>query len=284
MILAVVGPTAVGKTKLSEYLAEKYDAIVVNMDSVQIYKELNIGSAKPKKEELSDNPHFLFSIKHIWEDYTVCDFQKNVRNLLDEYKNKNIILVGGSGLYIQAALFDYEFDEESNEYKDYSELTNDELYELVLKKDEESLIHKNNRIRMERFLNTSGKKSKGNKLLYDVKFIGLKTDRETLYEKINNRVLEMFDEGLLDEVKSLIEYKDKSRVLNTAIGYKEVIKYIEGKTSKKQMIEEIQQSSRRYAKRQFTWFNNKINVNWFDVDYENFENTIDQIDLSLKEV
>ncbi len=274
MIIVIVGPTGVGKTKLSESLSEKYDAVVVNADAVQVYKELNIGSAKPKLEEMSTKNHFLFDIKSISEDYNVKDYQKDLRYILDKYKNKNVIIVGGTGLYISAALYDYQFsDEETMNY--YDDYTNEELYKLALEKDENMDIHLNNRIRLIRFLNKTNTSNNGDKLLYDAKFIGLKTNRDNLYNIIDNRVDNMIKEGLLKEVESLEDIS--SRVLNSAIGYKELLLYFNNKLSLEEAIELIKKNSRNYAKRQFTWFNNKMNVNWFDVDYNDFNNTINSV-------
>lgn len=283
MIIVITGPTGVGKTKLSEHLAKKYNAIIVNTDAVQVYKELNIGSAKPKEEEKENVPHLLFDIKSIEENYTVADFQKDIRNIFEEYKNENIILVGGTGLYISAALYDYKFSLEDSKKTDYSKYTDEEIYELALQKDKNMDIHKNNRVRLERFLDKEVFDKSGDKLLYDAKIIGLSAPRDILYDKINKRVLDMIDEGLISEVENLMEYQKISRVLNTAIGYKEVIDYLNGVTNKNQMIDLIQKNSRRYAKRQYTWFNNKMDVKWFDVDYSNFSNTIKDIEFYLEE-
>lgn len=277
MIVAVVGPTGVGKTKLSVELAKKYDAVVVNCDAVQVYKELNIGSAKPTKEEKCGIEHLLFDIVSVTDNYTVKDYQKDLRNVLKKYHNRNIVIVGGTGLYLCAGLYDYEFKEEINT-NNYDNLSNEQLYNLALEKDKNMDIHKNNRVRLIRFLNRESKNNNGNKLLYDVKFIGLNLDRNLLYERINLRVDKMMKDGLLDEVKNLNPLRVSSRVLNTAIGYKELYDYFDKKISLEQAIEEIKQNSRHYAKRQFTWFNNKMNVTWFDVNLDDFQRTIDQVE------
>lgn len=277
MIVAVVGPTGVGKTKLSVELAKKYNAVVVNCDAVQVYKELNIGSAKPTEEEKCGIEHLLFDIVSVTDNYTVKDYQKDLRNVLKKYHNRNIVIVGGTGLYLCAGLYDYEFKEEINT-NNYDNLSNEQLYNLALEKDKNMDIHKNNRVRLIRFLNRESKNNNGNKLLYDVKFIGLNLDRNLLYERINLRVDKMMKDGLLDEVKNLNPLRVSSRVLNTAIGYKELYDYFDKKISLEQAIEEIKQNSRHYAKRQFTWFNNKMNVTWFDVNLDDFQRTIDQVE------
>ena len=277
MIVAVVGPTGVGKTKLSVELAKKYNAVVVNCDAVQVYKELNIGSAKPTEEEKRGIEHLLFDIVSVTDNYTVKDYQKDLRNVLKKYHNRNIVIVGGTGLYLCAGLYDYEFKEEINT-NNYDNLSNEQLYNLALEKDKNMDIHKNNRVRLIRFLNRESKNNNGNKLLYDVKFIGLNLDRNLLYKRINLRVDKMMKDGLLDEVKNLNPLRVSSRVLNTAIGYKELYDYFDKKISLEQAIEEIKQNSRHYAKRQFTWFNNKMNVTWFDVNLDDFQKTIDQVE------
>ena len=276
MIICIVGPTGIGKTKLSIELAKKYNAIIINGDSMQVYKELNIGTAKIKEEEKEGIDHFLFDIKEPNEMYTVYDYQKDARQLLNQYKDKNIIIVGGTGLYIKAALYDYTFEEEEKN-EQFDNLTNKELYDLVLKKDKNSDIHINNRKRMIRFLNRNEGFKDKDKLLYDVKFIGLTTDRNILYERINNRVDKMFDEGLLEEVKSLYDKNINSKAVMTGIGYKEIYDYLNGNISLEDAKNLIKQRSRKYAKRQYTWFNNQMNIKWFKVDFDNFKNTIENV-------
>lgn len=276
MIICIVGPTGIGKTKLSIELAKKYNAIIINGDSMQVYKELNIGTAKIKEEEKEGIDHFLFDIKEPNEMYTVYDYQKDARQLLNQYKDKNIIIVGGTGLYIKAALYDYIFEEEEKNDQ-FDNLTNQELYNMVLKKDKNSDIHINNRKRMIRFLNRSNTINNKNKLLYNVKFIGLTTDRNILYERINNRVDKMFDEGLLEEVKSLYDKNINSKAVMTGIGYKEIYDYLNGNISLEDAKNLIKQRSRKYAKRQYTWFNNQMNIKWFKVDFDNFKNTIENV-------
>ena len=273
MIVAIVGPTGVGKTKLSIMLAKKYDAIIINFDAVQVYRYLNIGSAKITEIEKEGIPHFLIDIKNPDEEYSVKEYQDDVRKLLEKYKNRNIIMVGGTGLYLCAALYDYRFlDEKTSE--NYDDLTNEELYKLALEKDSNMNIHQNNRVRLIRFLNKENTENVEPKLLYkNVYIIGLTTDREKLYQKINKRVDDMVNNGLIKEVEDLYHKYPKSKVLHSAIGYKEIIDFLEGKTSLDIAIETIKKKSRNYAKRQYTWFNNKMQVNWLETDYENFNNT-----------
>ena len=283
MIVAIVGPTGVGKTKLSIMLAKKYDAIIINFDAVQIYKKLNIGSAKVTESEKEGIPHYLLDIKNPDEEYSVKEYQDDVRNLLEKYQDRNIILVGGTGLYLCAALYDYRFlDEKTSET--YDNLSNEELYKLAKEKDSNMNIHQNNRVRLIRFLNKENTKIVEPKLLYkNVHIIGLTTNRDNLYQIINKRVDDMINNGLIKEVEDLHHKYPKSKVLHSAIGYKEIIDYLEGKISLDTAVETVKKKSRNYAKRQYTWFNNKMHVNWLETDYENFNNTYQKaIDLIEK--
>ena len=277
MIVVIVGPTGVGKTKMSIELAKYLDAPVINADAVQVYKGLDIGSAKVTKDEMDGVKHYLIDIKDIDEEYNVKEYQNDVRKILEEYKNKNVIICGGTGLYISAALMDYRFyeDENNETYEGYS---NEELYEMVLKKDKFSQIDKNNRIRMVRFLNKKMVDVVEPKILYpNVLFIGLTTSRDKLYQRINERVDKMFNDGLAKEVKYLYAKNPNSLILNRAIGYKEVISYLNGEIYEEEAKDLIKKNSRHYAKRQYTWFNNKMNVKWFDVDFNNFDKTIENV-------
>lgn len=277
-IIVIVGPTGVGKTKLSIELAKRYNAEIINGDSIQVYKDLNIGSAKATPEEQEGIPHHLLDFKNIDEEYSVYDYQRDCRNKIEEIRSrsKNIIIVGGTGLYIKAALFNYKFTEEKKSINNYDEYSNDELYELLLKKEPNTLIHKNNRQRVIRAIEKEDieDNNNSNELLYNVTFIGLTTDRDKLYDIINKRVDKMINDGLIDEVKELYNKYPNSKALNTAIGYKELISYINDRLSLDDSIDLIKKNSRRYAKRQYTWFNNQMDVNWLDVNYENFNETI----------
>ena len=216
-IIVIVGPTGVGKTKLSIELAKKLDAEIINGDSVAIYKNLDIGSAKPTVEEREDIPHHLIDIKTVEEDYSVFDYQKDVRKLINEItsRNKRVIIVGGTGLYIKAALYDYDFDEGTT-YNEYNDLSNEEILNKIKTYTDEVDVHVNNRKRLIRLLNKYENNEtithNKDKLIYPVKVIGLTTDRDYLYERINNRVDKMINNGLLDEIKSLKPYYLTSRV------------------------------------------------------------------------
>ena len=277
MIICIVGPTGVGKTKLSVALAKKYNAIIVNSDSMQVYKGLDIGTAKVREEEKEGVPHYLFDIKEVTEEYSVYDYQKDVRKLIEANKDKNIIFVGGTGLYLKSALYDYRFTEEDTK-EDYSSLSDDELYNLVLKKDPETKIHRNNRVRLERFLNKKDIETPPPIKLYDHLIIGLTTEREYLYERINNRVDEMVKDGLIEEVKKFYDKGIRTKPLTGGIGYKELYAYFDNKCSLEEAIDKIKQNSRHYAKRQYTFFNNQLNVKWFDVDFKDFNKTIKEVE------
>lgn len=281
MILAIVGPTGVGKTKLSVELAKRLNAIIINNDAMQVYKKMNIGTAKPTVEERENIPHYLLDFVDVNTNYTVFDYQKDVRKIIDDNKDKNIIFVGGTGLYLKAALFDYRFEEEE-EGKDYSDYSNDELYDLVLKKDKNTTIHKNNRQRLIRFLNKKDTTVVEAKPLYDVLFIGLTTDRENLYKRIDGRVDQMIKDGLIDEVKSFYDNNINSKAINTAIGYKELYKYFNNEISLDEAIELIKKNSRHYAKRQYTWFNNQMDIEWFNTNYSDFNKTIKEVEEYIK--
>jgi tRNA dimethylallyltransferase len=283
-VIVILGPTCVGKTKLSVELAKLYNGEVINADSTQIFRDLNIATAKITEDEKEGIVHHLFDIKDINEDYTVFDYQKDCRHYIHEIikKGKTPILCGGTGLYIKAALYNYKFNLEE-EKRDYSDFSSDELYEMLLKIDPNTNIHKNNRKRVERAIDsykntgTIPGKEKTDELLYDTIFIGLTTDRDYLYERINKRVDVMLDNGLLNEAKWVYESNIRTKAILTPIGYKELFPYFEGEKNLEECLELIKQNSRRYAKRQYTWFNNQMNVNWFNVDFNDFNNTVIEV-------
>ena len=283
-VIVILGPTAVGKTKMSVELAKKLDGEIINADSTQVFKGLNIATAKIKEEEKENIVHHLFDIKDINEDYTVYDYQKDCRKCIDDIleRGKTPILVGGTGLYIKAALYNYEFDDFIKK-QDYSMYSNDELYNKLLEIDKDTEIHKNNRKRIEHALDyyeATGKiigHIKSDKLMYETIFIGLTTSREYLYERINSRVDVMLNDGLLEEAKNIYESNIRTKAIMTPIGYKELFPYFKNENTLGECLDLIRQNSRRYAKRQYTWFNNQMDVTWFDVDFDNFNNTIDDV-------
>ena len=283
-VIVITGPTAVGKTKLSIEIAKKYHGEIINADAVQVYKGLDIGSAKVTEEEKENIPHHLFDIKEVDEEYTIYHYQQDARRVIEDIqkRGKTPILVGGTGLYIKSALYDYKLSEEK-EAEMYEELTTEELYNNLLKVDKDIIIDKNNRRRLIRALNyykennESINNNKTNKLLYDTIFIGLTTDRKELYNRINKRVDTMMKNGLLEEVKSFYDKGIKTKPLLNGIGYKELYKYLEGNYTYEEAIEKIKQNSRHYAKRQYTFFNHQLPIVWFETDFANFNNTIEKV-------
>ena len=281
-IITIVGPTGVGKTKLSIALAKYYNAEIINGDSMQVYKKLDIGSAKPTENEKENIVHHLFDIADLNTNYTVFDYQLACRNKIAEIKKKgkNVIIVGGTGLYIKAALYDYTFIENTS-YNSYDDLSNEKLLEKIKSYKIVNPPHLHNRQRLVRLLNKLENEepitNNKDKLLYDTIFIGIKAPREVLYERINNRVDEMFKSGLLDEVTNLESFYDTYKALNTGIGYKEFVDYFNKTKALEEVKDDIKKNSRRYAKRQFTFFNHQMPVVWFDVDFNNFSNTINKV-------
>lgn len=282
MIIVIVGPTGVGKTKLSIELAKRYNAEIINADSMQVYRGLDIATAKIKETEKENIQHHLFDISDVDDIYTVYDYQKDCRAKINEIlnKNKNVIIVGGTGLYIKAALYDYQFKTEYD-LNDYANLTNEEIFDKIKKYDNCCDIHINNRKRLVRLLNKYENnlitEKNGNSPLYDFILIGLTTDRKTLYEKINSRVDIMVEEGLIEEAKSLYDKHIYTKAIQTAIGYKELYPYFDNKYSLEDSLELIKKNSRHYAKRQYTFFNNQFdNINWIETNYDDFSKTISQ--------
>lgn len=288
-IIVIIGPTGVGKTKMSVELAKRLDAEIINADSMQIYKDLNIGTAKITEEEKDGVVHHLFDIKNVDEDYSIYDYQKDARLKIDEIRSrgKNVIFVGGTGLYIKSALYDYKLNYEKNNV-DYEEYSCEQLYEMLVKLDKDIIIDKNNKRRLIRAINYYNENNKSissnktNELLYDTVFIGLTTDRDKLYDIINKRVDKMVDNGLIDEVKYFYDNSFYTKPIINGIGYKELYKYFLGEISLEESLDLIKKNSRHYAKRQYTFFNNQMNVKWFDVDFDNFVNTIDEVEKYIK--
>ena len=277
-VLAIVGPTAVGKTNFGIECANTFNGEIISGDSIQIYKGLDIGSAKPTKEELSQAKHYLIDIKEPTENYSVKQFQDLGREYIDKINNENKlpIIVGGTGLYIKALLYDYDFFEEAEQDNQYEDLTNEEIYDLLKQKDPKALesIHINNRKRLVRALNIFEKHNKGisqikqdqeHKPIYDCLIIGLTTSREDLYNRIDKRIDKMVKDGLLEEIKGLL---DKGITFDNqcmqAIGYKELKGYFDGSETLEKCIEQVKTNSHHFAKRQYTFFNNQMNIKWFE--------------------
>lgn len=285
-LVILVGPTGVGKTNLSLKLADKFAGEIISGDSMQVYKGFDIGTDKIMPSERNQIPHYLIDIKEAHESYSTADFQKDAGLAIDHIsaKGKLPILVGGSGLYVQSVIYDYQFSESKRDEKITKELELDletygqtKLYERLRAVDPEQAdkIHPNNHIRLiralETYLVTGQTMTERNKMqshtqAYDALIIGLTLDRSLLYERINKRVDEMIEAGLVQEVERFYRLGLSQSQSMRGIGYKEFIPYFEGDKSLISCIEQLKQNSRNYAKRQLTWFNNKLAVNWFDAN------------------
>ena len=288
MVIVITGPTATGKSDLGIYLAHKLNGEIINADSTQVYKGLDI--ATNKIQDTEGIKHYLFNEKDLREDYTVFDYQKDARKIIDDIlaRGKVPILVGGTGLYINATLYDYKFEDKANE--EYEGVSNDELYKMLLEVDSNTNIHLNNRVRVISALNyykANGKpyseKEKDFKLLYDTIFIGLTTDRDILYYKINKRVDKMVQLGLVNEAREIYDLGIRSKAVMTPIGPKELFDYFDGKISLEEAIDLIKSKSRKYAKRQYTWFHNQMKLKWFETNYDNFTKTEEDVLKYIKE-
>ncbi|NME35477.1 MULTISPECIES: tRNA (adenosine(37)-N6)-dimethylallyltransferase MiaA [Fusobacterium] len=291
--IVIAGPTGVGKTDLSLKLAKELDCYIISSDSAQVYKDMNIGTAKILEEEMNGIKHFMLDVVEPISKYSVGDYQKEVDKILEETEkeNKNIILTGGTGLYIGAiteGLSDLPSGDD-NLRKKLSELSVDELYKKLKELDYESIenIHINNRKRLERalevclltgekFSKVSKKNIKNNN--YSFLKVCLTRDRENLYNRINKRVDIMIEKGLVEEVKNICEKygKDIIKKINI-IGYSEIIDYFNGEISLEEAISNIKRNSRRYAKRQLTWFRNQDDYIWFNLDEQSEESILIQI-------
>lgn len=288
-VLVIVGPTGVGKSSFAIECAKKYNGEIISGDSIQVYKGLNIGSAKIKESEKQGIPHYLIDIKKATDNYSVKEFQDLARIKIKEIQSKNKlpIICGGTGLYIKALLYDYEFFEENSKDDQFDDLTNEELYKQIEKIDPESLknIHINNRKRLVRALNiikkhntniTEIKNNQEHKLLYDTKIIGLTKQKELMNKIVDKRVDEMIKEGLLEEISALlsngITFDNQSM---QAIGYKEFKDYFSKIKTKEECIENVKTHTHQFIKRQYTWFNNQMDVEWYD-NKEDASNSIDK--------
>ena len=299
-IIFIVGPTSVGKTKLSVDIAKEFSGEIISCDSMQIYKEFNIGTAKITEEEVRGINHYMIDILDGNQKFNVSEYKKMAENYIEEIYSHNSlpIFVGGTGLYLNSILYDFKFteSEKSNNLREqitefYEKNGANLLYDLLLYLDYSSRekIHKNNIKRVIRAievcLNTGKEFSKqckdyeNNNDKYDYLIIGLTLDRKILYDKINSRVDIMINNGLVEEVSSLYKKYGEYSQPFTAIGYKEFIPYFKREITLESCIDNIKQNSRKYAKRQFTWFNRNENIHWIDV-----ENGYDEVLLKSKKL
>ena len=295
-VLVIVGPTGVGKTALSVKLAQSFQGEIISGDSMQVYKEMNIGTAKVRPEETQGIPHYLIDDYALTQEYNVKVFQEKARGYMHQISEngKLPIICGGTGLYIKSTLYDYEFvDQEENiEFMDLLHtLGKDQLWSLLKVIDPKACenLHPNNRQRLCRALymaHTGQKKSdivesQTHQPIYDAYIIGLTMEREQLYERINRRVDIMMEEGLLEEIEGIVKQYPDCWNFNSfkGIGYKEWKGYFDGTSTKEDCIELIKKNSRNFAKRQYTWFKNQMQVHWYDIqDQEYPENVMHDID------
>ncbi|MET4559067.1 tRNA dimethylallyltransferase [Lysinibacillus parviboronicapiens] len=288
-VVAIVGPTASGKTALSIEIAKKYNGEIINGDAMQVYKGLDIGTAKITEQEMEGVPHHLLSFKEPTDSFSVADYQKLVRAKIADIqeRGKLPILVGGSGLYVQAVLYDFQFTEEQVDvaareayYAELAKLGPEAMHAKLAALDPKTAqtIHPNNTRRVIRALEmielsgiskASEAQNRGQAPLYDHLILGLgqNMSREELYNRINLRVDLMMEKGLLAEVKGLWQQNIRDVQSIQAIGYKELYDYLDGKCSLEMALENLKQNSRRYAKRQLTYFRNKMDVQFVDKDW-----------------
>lgn len=284
-LVVLIGPTAVGKTKTSIELAKHYNGEIISGDSMQIYKGMDIGTAKITKEEMDGIQHHLIDIKAPNESFSAAEFQQIVREKIIEISSRGKLpmIVGGTGLYIQSVLYDYQFSEAPSDERYRQELEkkaiqngNVWLHKELMKLDPKSgeNIHPNNVRRVIRAMEifhctgktmTDYQETQTPEKLYDAAIIGLTMERDKLYERINHRVDVMMENGLLNEVQNLYKMGMKDCQSIQAIGYKELYEFFNGYVSLEEAIVNLKQNSRRYAKRQLTWFRNKMDVSWFDM-------------------
>ncbi len=284
-VIVICGPTASGKTSLSIELAKKINGEIISSDSMQIYKDMDIGTAKPTKEEMENIKHYLIDFVPPNERYSVASFKQDAENAIEEIltKGKVPIVVGGTGLYVNSLIYGIEFNsiEIDEEYR--KELDKraekeglDSLYNEAKKIDPEAIknISKNDKKRIIRILEIykqTGKtkteqeiESRKNGVKYDYKVFAINMDREVLYERINKRVDIMIEQGLIQEVENLVKKYKEFPTAMQGLGYKEVVQFINGELTKEEMIEKIKQETRRYSKRQITWFKKNKDTIWLD--------------------
>lgn len=289
-VVVIVGPTASGKTALSIEFAKRIGGEIISSDSMQIYKDMNIGTAKVTKEEMQGIKHYLIDFVPPNQRYTVSDFKKDATRAIKEIlrEAKIPIVVGGTGLYVNSLIYgieyqDMQFDEEyRNKLMKIAETEEglNNLWEQAQKIDPESMkkISKKDKKRIVRVLEiykATGKTKTEQEILsrkkeieYDFKIFGISMDREQLYERINKRVDVMINQGLEKEVRNLLEKYSEFPTAMQGLGYKEVVEYFNGILTRGEMIDKIKQESRRYAKRQLTWFRRNKEIIWLDANEE----------------
>lgn len=284
-VIVIVGPTGAGKTKLAIELAKKINGEIISCDSMQIYKEMDIGTAKPTEKEQKEVKHHMIDIISPNERFSVSDYKKMAENKIEEVlaNGKFPILVGGTGLYVNSLIYGIEFLEIEFDEKYRQQLETraeneglNKLYEEAKQIDEEAMktISPNDKKRilrvLEIFHQTGMTKTKQDELSrkngpkYDYKVFAINFEREILYDRINKRVDQMIEMGLIEEVEGIYKKYNSFPTAMQGIGYKEVVEYITKNITKEEMIEKIKQETRRYAKRQLTWFRKNKEIIWLD--------------------
>ncbi|MCD8898816.1 tRNA (adenosine(37)-N6)-dimethylallyltransferase MiaA [Staphylococcus gallinarum] len=287
-IIVLVGPTAVGKTEFSIELAKQFNGEIISGDSMQVYRHMDIGTAKISSDEMEGIPHHMIDILNPDEAFSAYEFKSRAEKLITEIteRGKTPIIAGGTGLYIQSLIHNYAFEDEETisetdnkrvqeKMASLEPLSNEALHDYLAEFDPESAIaiHPNNRKRVVRAIEyyqktkkllSSRKKNAQYTENYDTLLLGIEMSRQTLYNRINNRVDIMLERGLIDEVKYLVEQGYESCQSMQAIGYKEIVPVIHNEMTIELATEKLKQHSRNYAKRQMTWFKNKLDVIWLD--------------------
>ena len=284
-VIVICGPTASGKTSLSIELAKKIDGEIISSDSMQIYKDMSIGTAKPTVEEMQGIPHYLLDFVLPSERYSVADFKKEATKKIEDIlsRNKTPIIVGGTGLYVDSLTKNISYPEIEIDLKYREELEIlieknglESLYRQAVQVDEQAMknISANDKKRIMRVLEIYHQTGKTKTQLeaesrlipppYQYIVFAIDMDREKLYERINKRVDIMIEQGLIEEVQELIEKYKEFPTAMQGLGYKEVVEYLDGKTTKDEMIEKLKMETRRYAKRQLTWFRKDKEIKWIN--------------------
>ena len=279
MIIVLTGVTGSGKSELAIRLAKKLNAGIVNADAFQVYEELNIATAKPSVEMMMEAPHFLFDFIPLSSSYSVAEYQADLRSAIVtlEKLGRNVVIAGGTGLYIRAGLYDYRFPSlRKVDLSVYEKLDDEKLFAAALSLDEAEAktIHPHNRVRLLRLIamalagekKSEIKQSQSHQPIYDVRFYGLEVDREDIYPRVEQRVERMFEMGLVDEDRRLVEKYGRDCQAFKAIGVKELFPYFDGKISLEEAKADIKKNTRHYVKRQETFFRHQFPINWIKTE------------------
>ncbi|MEB6060076.1 tRNA (adenosine(37)-N6)-dimethylallyltransferase MiaA [Staphylococcus pseudoxylosus] len=304
-LIVLVGPTAVGKTEFSIELAKKVDGEIISGDSMQVYKQMDIGTAKITQDEMSGIPHHMIDILEPDENFSAYEFKNRAQRLIKEItaRGRVPIIAGGTGLYIQSLIYNYDFEDETiSEQKsleieaklsELDQLSNEALHQYLASFDEVSAqdIHPNNRKRVRRaiqyYLKTKKLLSSRKKVQqftenYDTLLLGIEMSRDILYQRINKRVDIMLERGLVSEVQQLVDNGYETSQSMQAIGYKEIVPVIKQELSLDEATEKLKQHSRNYAKRQMTWFKNKLDVLWLDREKMSLSLMLEEVSVQIQ--